>query len=365
MQLECTKKLLDTLKAEPLAADVDINPFYTWTANLLVYKRRKTLIAVNNATGASFIYYGLTAKDTKDLNLIIAQGIYSVFGTLGIDQRYCKKYLESCGDLQVTKTSSRKNIARCNTIIEFLEANIDQVLGHADPGITIYGKLNEILIKEGKDYTTPVQLVAKAFEDAFGKHDVFDTEYAIIDIVLQLDKKHKCKRRIGLPINYSLYGLHCAIQSVFNWHNTHAHKFNFSYPQLVDYLYPNTGTEEAPKREYNEEADHRENSISLKEIFGIERKFGYTYDFGDEWQHSIALVRIERRKDYSKPDVLSAFGDAPAEDAGGAQGWIDKQVIMNNPKHEDYKQFQYWLNIQGWQKLDIEELRKRLLAALN
>ncbi len=365
MQLECTKKLLDTFKAEPVAAELDINPFFAWTANLLMYKRRKVLVAVNNATGASFIYYGLTAKDVKDLNLIIAQGIYSLFGTFGIEQKYIKKYLEACGDLAVTKTSSRKYIARCNSIVEFLEANLDHVLGHAQAGLTIYGKANEYPLKTENGYSTAIDMIPLAFKQTFGTDQIFDTEYAIVDIVLQLDKKHKCKRRIGLPINYSLYGLHCAIQSVFNWNNTHLHKFEFTYPQLNDYLYPNIGTEQIPEHEYDEAAEQRENSISLKEIFGIERKFGYLYDFGDEWEHSIALVRIERRKDYAKPDVLSAVGDAPAEDAGGASGWIDKLQIMNNPKHEDYNDFQYWLNIQNWKKLDIDTLRRQLRSALS
>jgi hypothetical protein len=50
MLIGCTKNLLEFLKEAPVKREEGIDPLFTWTANLIMLNRRKTLVVVNDAT---------------------------------------------------------------------------------------------------------------------------------------------------------------------------------------------------------------------------------------------------------------------------------------------------------------------------
>ena len=62
MLIGCTKNLLEFLKESPAEREEAIDPLFSWTANLIILNRRKTLVAVNDATKCCFVLYGLTTK---------------------------------------------------------------------------------------------------------------------------------------------------------------------------------------------------------------------------------------------------------------------------------------------------------------
>ena len=75
MVIGCTKKLLDFLGAKPQKLTAETDSLFTWTANLIILNRHKTLIAVNNATKCCFVLNGLTAKNISKLPELMKDGI--------------------------------------------------------------------------------------------------------------------------------------------------------------------------------------------------------------------------------------------------------------------------------------------------
>ena len=44
MQIGCTKKLQEFLKKDIIQADQDVDPFYTWSASIMIVNRRRTML---------------------------------------------------------------------------------------------------------------------------------------------------------------------------------------------------------------------------------------------------------------------------------------------------------------------------------
>lgn len=67
------------------------------------------------------------------------------------------------------------------------------------------------------------------------------------------------------------------------------------------------------------------------------RTIQYIYDFGDDWDHS---VRIERVNDATPgviyPRLLKATGACPPEDVGGAWGYEEFLEALADPVHEQH-----------------------------
>ena len=51
MIIGCTKKLLDFLGIKPLKTAEEVDPLFSWTANLVTINRRKTLVAFISSAG--------------------------------------------------------------------------------------------------------------------------------------------------------------------------------------------------------------------------------------------------------------------------------------------------------------------------
>lgn len=122
VQIGCTKKLLDFLKKDGQPYDKEIDPFYRWTANLIVVNRRKTLIAVNDAVRCGFVLYGLTAPVRKQLDWHLREGIRRTLLAERIDPQLVEKYLDDCGEnITYTKTGDLSVVSRLNQLILDLE----------------------------------------------------------------------------------------------------------------------------------------------------------------------------------------------------------------------------------------------------
>ncbi len=122
MVIGCTKKLLDFLGVKPQKLTSETDPLFSWTANLIILNRRKTLVAVNNATKCCFVLHGLTAKNISKLPELMKDGIRAVLQSEYIAPKIIEKYLDDCGDdLILTPTASRSDVAYCNKACERME----------------------------------------------------------------------------------------------------------------------------------------------------------------------------------------------------------------------------------------------------
>ena len=167
-------------------------------------------------------------------------------------------------------------------------------------------------------------------------------------IVLE-DTKPTIWRRIQTPENYTLWDLHVAIQDAMGWADYHLHQFetielkpgNIKYigiPDEDDCMNTAPGWKE-----------------KISDWFSLDNRktMRYVYDFGDSWNHKITLEKIlPKEKKIKYPICIAGALACPPEDCGGIGGYYDLLEIMDNPKHEEYKDMIEWL---GGEKFNPED----------
>ncbi|ABC21156.1 plasmid pRiA4b ORF-3 family protein [Rhodospirillum rubrum] len=141
-------------------------------------------------------------------------------------------------------------------------------------------------------------------------------------------------RRVELPASNSLRTLHLAIQAVMLFENYHLFRFDvgeasYGIPLDDDWMGP-------PTRDAA--------NIRLGKL--IERgvtTFIYTYDFGDDWRHSVEIEGVfpaESETDY--PRFVDGERRAPPEDVGGLPGFEEFLDAVAKPRHSARKSMLEW-----------------------
>ena len=147
-------------------------------------------------------------------------------------------------------------------------------------------------------------------------------------------------RRIIVPSDYSFSELHSVIQVAMGWLDMHLYSF-----EVGDVLI----------EESNEE-DLFGNLFSAREKMGAEEtliselllkegdKCLYTYDFGDDWEHTILLEKILSPDDsFVGPICVKGKRACPPEDCGGIHGYEYLLEVLNGPDSEEKEEFLEWL----------------------
>lgn len=141
-------------------------------------------------------------------------------------------------------------------------------------------------------------------------------------------------RRIEVPADVSLAELHQVIQVAFNWQDTHLHMFETPYGDF--------GFEDA-------QLGHRaEEAVTLEQVapLGEQNKLGYTYDFGDGWEHEILVEKaLDRDPTVAYPRCTGGRRAAPPEDCGGIWGYAELLEILADPAHPRHSDMLAWLGL--------------------
>lgn len=128
------------------------------------------------------------------------------------------------------------------------------------------------------------------------------------------------RRRLTIPVQFTLADLHIAVQIAMGWSNYHLHEFTVDGKRYGD---PEEQDENWPDGRVYDEGNQQ-----LGKLFERSESIGYLYDFGDSWEHTVTLLRripvgeseqpfIDRRV----PRLISAKGNCPPEDIGGPEGF--------------------------------------------
>jgi hypothetical protein len=141
-------------------------------------------------------------------------------------------------------------------------------------------------------------------------------------------------RRVEVPLTTSLKGLHDVIQAVMPFDNYHLFRFD-----VGDRRYG------IPDPEWDHVLEtHDAKNIKLGAL--VERgvsAFSYTYDFGDDWRHSVAIENVtaaDPTLDY--PRFVDGSGRAPPEDVGGIPGFEEFLDAMTKPRHPEHQRLIEW-----------------------
>lgn len=155
-------------------------------------------------------------------------------------------------------------------------------------------------------------------------------------------------RRVRVPENFSFLKLHRVIQEAFGWNDIHLYHFSPNgYGSNPIIAVPSEADWETP------DLDARK--TKLNEVFHSEKqKFTYTYDFGDDWIHTILLEKILPEK-VLKATCIAGKGTCPPEDCGGSWRYEHMKDVLTNPKNKEYKEIKDWLCLEDFNVWNANE----------
>lgn len=337
-------------------------PFFSWSANLLVVNRRRAVVVINDSNRFGFVLYGIRPRDFDRLSEMITAGIYRCLREEGIREAVIDAYLKAAGPLRFSKTAGRTQTARlvkaCERVEIFAERLNKDVIYQPEMTHVVNGDLYRP--EKNLDYTYPYVSLLADFEAFYGTPVV---ELTAVELLISLDLEvYTAIRRLTVPLMVSFRELHKIIQIAYDWRDQHLHDFDLMEPGGSYFLRIISELDDVdqgggPPTAY-------EKNVSLGEVIEHLEKIFYTYDFGDNWRHEITVLGIRGDYDKNYPVCTLAEGNRPPEDVGGVGGYREFLEIMNNPDCPEYPETKAWLANQWYRELDMEVINRRLRHVL-
>lgn len=172
-------------------------------------------------------------------------------------------------------------------------------------------------------------------------------------------------RRLLVPEHFSFLRMHIVTQKAFGWEDCHLFQFSpkgYGSEPIIEM--PNEEDDSLFGFRRKQKLDA--SKTKLQQIFTApKQKYIYIYDFGDDWMHQITLEKITEDK-MLYADCLAGQGACPPEDCGGAPGYENLKMILNDPKDLEHEEMKEWLGLSKKQKwnaeaFDLEEVRKKVM----
>ncbi|HKE99018.1 MAG TPA: plasmid pRiA4b ORF-3 family protein [Actinomycetes bacterium] len=138
-------------------------------------------------------------------------------------------------------------------------------------------------------------------------------------------------RRLRLPAGTTLRQLHEVIQVAFGWTGAHLHSFDTAGRAFAD-----------PASELEGAGDERRASL-LQVAPAAGARLGYTYDFGDGWEHDIAVEKVLPPDGVRHAVCVTGRRAGPPEDCGGVQGHQALCEVLADPGHPEHADRLEWL----------------------
>jgi Plasmid pRiA4b ORF-3-like protein len=177
----------------------------------------------------------------------------------------------------------------------------------------------------------------------------------------------KIYRTVVVPEKFTFDELHYVIQNVMNWENYHMYQFNVGRPyssdsiKLLDAEEEDFGFSQKRHKVYDAEETY------LSDFFnGQYKKLTYTYDFGDDWFHTITPFK-KPMEEVLLPKCINGENAAPIEDCGGIWDFNEVlEIIGKKRKTAEEKEMIEWYGIPKGQTYDdvygfnIDEINEKL-----
>lgn len=368
MKLQCTKKVLDQMKIQP-EPEVLEDERFSWHANVVILDRRKMLVLVHDVTQYRIVFYGMKAKEWKNLDAIIQEGIRRVWLAEGIRASVIEKYLAEMGPVRFAKTGDRSMIGKLNRAVSDAEWIFDHYWMEGLVQTELSKQVSRTYVKVGKkDYIHPVDELAK-FLSEFAGEAALETTVAIMKIQLDFEEL-SVWRRVQVPLYLTFEEFHEVIQTAFDWQDCHAHCF-YLYGDLArrdQNLLNHPGWHPDGMLATRCLVDHEE-ALDIEDPFicqelewgkrlgdWITDKMLYEYDFGDNWVHLIEVEKIVNTAELPFVRCLAGEGAAPPEDVGGEEGFEDFLDTFFDPNDDDHEWCKEWSKGRFFPEFDLERI---------
>ena len=136
-------------------------------------------------------------------------------------------------------------------------------------------------------------------------------------------------RRIWVPDNLSLAQLDRIIQVAMGWGNMHLHAF-----QIEDARYG------VPNEDWGGPDGLKDDSrFDMAAVLQDgPKQFVYTYDFGDDWRHTVTVESVLPADEKNLlPLCLADANACPPEDVGGPAGYGEFLHAIVDPTHAEHR----------------------------
>ncbi len=157
--------------------------------------------------------------------------------------------------------------------------------------------------------------------------------------------KPRIWRRFQLRATATFADLHWAIQDSFGWENYHL--WEFRAPGRRGRVLAGVPDDEGFWFDPEETPDAE--LVKLTQYFkakGASARCQYTYDFGDNWIHSVKLrQRVSSTKRFSRR-LLAGRRACPQEDSGGVTGYgrlVEFKETGSDPWEDDAENLRDWM----------------------
>jgi hypothetical protein len=183
------------------------------------------------------------------------------------------------------------------------------------------------------------------------------TVRSIARLKIDLDEvKPPVMRRIEVPVDVLLVTLHEIIQVAMGWENYHLFEFRVG---KTCWSIPDPDWQEWGSGGLSAEQATLDDLLRMAGT----TQFKYTYDFGDDWDHTIKVEALsDADPDATYPRLLAARGACPPEDCGGPWGYQNYLEAIADPDHEQHHELLEWRG-PGFDAKFVDEARiQRTLA---
>lgn len=170
------------------------------------------------------------------------------------------------------------------------------------------------------------------------------TQIATVRIDLK-DSDPPIWRMVEVPTSITLKVLHDIVQVTMGWFDYHLWEMviggqTYGLPMDEDW-----GT--VPRKPASR--------TRLRDVLAPgSTRIDYTYDFGDNWQHTLIVTDV-RAGDAGTgyPRYLAGERDCPPEDCGGISGFHEMLEARADPDHPDHAEIREWLDDYNPDELDV------------
>lgn len=154
------------------------------------------------------------------------------------------------------------------------------------------------------------------------------------------DSEPEIWRRVLVPGKLSLEKLHFIIQIVMGWSNSHLHEFEINSKRYINSVHDPDGMDSFPPA-FNEK------KVKIADVLSKKDRFTYSYDFGDNWIHSITVEEIQEPSEiFNYPLCIDGANACPPEDCGGIHGYYGLLENLKDDGSEEYLEAMAWLGGQ-------------------
>lgn len=153
------------------------------------------------------------------------------------------------------------------------------------------------------------------------------------------ESKPEIWRRVLVPGKFDIGMLHFIIQITMGWANSHLHEFEIKGKRYINPKLDPDG--------FDGDNVFDEKKFKLADLLENSDVFKYTYDFGDDWCHTIEVEGIEEVSEiYNYPICIGGANACPPEDCGGIHEYETFLENISDKNAEDYLEALQWVGGQ-------------------